>query len=135
MLFKGKEQIFRDVIHFAEARKKAYDLTKLENGRIFEKASEFKLSPAELETEVSLKNYMNSLAFEDIKMLQVVMYLGREHDHDKTLSTPLEIYNDYFKYIAGNGWHSKEREINQMKEKMPLADYLKSGLEILNIEL
>lgn len=134
MLFNGKEQIFRDVIHFAEAREKAYDLTKLENG-IFEKASEFKLSPAEQAAEVSLKNYMNSLTFEDIKMLQVVMYLGRERDYDKTLSTPLEIYNDYFKYIGGNGWHSKEIEINQMREKMPLADYLKSGLEILNIEL
>lgn len=134
MLFNGKEQIFRDIIHFAEAREKAHDLAKSENG-IFEKAIDFKLSPAEEAAEVSLKNYMDSLTFEDIKMLQVVMYLGRDRDHDKTLSTPLEIYNDYFKYFDGMGWHSKEIEINQVIEKAPLADYLKSGLEILNVEL
>lgn len=49
--------------------------------------------------------------------------------------SPKGIYKDYFGSFGGCEWKSKEIEINKMTEKLALADYLRSGLEILSISI
>jgi hypothetical protein len=135
-LFNDKEQIFRDVIRLAEACKTAHDTSGFDGGSVKE-IREFETTPSGQKiqaAEDALNNYMTNLNFDDVKMLQTVMYLGRDHDYDKSLS-PLDIYNDHLEYLGRDGWNSKEIECNQMTEKIPLADYLKTGLEILNVAI
>lgn len=135
-IFNCKEQIFKDVISLAEAWKIAHDTSGFEGGSIKEHRDFEKTSAGQRiqSKKDALNNYMGSLNFDDVKMLQTIMYLGRDCDYDKTQS-PLDIYNDHFGYIGGSGWKTKDIEINQMTEKLPLADYLRSGLEILGISI
>ncbi|MFZ7942522.1 hypothetical protein [Neobacillus sp. 19] len=134
MLFKGKEQIIRDVIYLAESWKNLHDSSGFE-GSSLKEIREFEATPTGRKiqaAEDALYSYMMALSVEDVKMLKAIMYLGRDRDYDKSLS-PFEIYNDYFEYIGKGGWKSKEIGVNQMTEKMPLANYLKSGLNILEV--
>jgi hypothetical protein len=135
-LFNGKEQIFRDVVNLAQACKSAIDLSGFEGGSVKEFYEFQKTIPAQKiqVAEDALNDYMVKLSFDDVKMLQTVMYLGRDRDYDKS-QTPIEIFNDYLNYLGKNGWNTKEIEINQMTEKAPLADYIRSGLEILNVTI
>ncbi|WP_252502693.1 DUF3775 domain-containing protein [Sporosarcina sp. Marseille-Q4943] len=135
-LFIDKNQIFRDVIRLAETWKNAHDSSGFEGGSItemlaFEATSEGRKIN---ELAIELDNYLQSLNYDDIKMLQTVMYLGRDQDYDGSLHPHL-IYKNEFDYFEKHGWVSKEVEINQMTEKLPLADYLKSGLDILKVSL
>lgn len=136
VLFKGKEQIFRDVIGLAEDRVLVSERSGFDGGTINE-IHEFRRTPEGRKVDVaeaSLSDYLFSLSFDDVKMIQTVMYLGRDREYDLS-STPLEIYNEFNEYLDRHGWESKEIEANQILEKGPLADYLKSGLEILDVKI
>jgi hypothetical protein len=135
-LFVGKEHIFRDVISLAATWKNLYETSGFEGGNPIE-IMEFEKTPAGQkirQAELALEQYMTNLSFDDVKMLQTVMYLGRDRDYDQSLSSHA-IYSDYLQYLGINGWNSKEIEINQMTEKVPLADYLRNGLEILEVSI
>lgn len=80
-----------------------------------------------------LETYLNNLDFEIIKAIQVIMYLGRDEDYLENES-PVERYVNYRLYSNSQGWNKKDIEIVQMTEKLPLADYLKRGMEILGIK-
>lgn len=79
-----------------------------------------------------LESVLNSLDFEAIKTLQVIMYLGRDEDYNPK-QTPEEIYRDYRNYFDKQGWKTKSIEIGQMTEKFPLGSYLENGFSILGI--
>lgn len=133
-LFNDKKQIFRDAIRLAENWRNAHDISTFEGGSIgemrdFEATAEGQKINA---LAIELDDYLHSLDFDEVKMLQTVMYLGRDQDYDKSLPPHL-IYENEFNYFEKNGWVSKEVEINQMTEKLPLANYLKSGLDILKV--
>jgi|SRR5699024_519354 len=135
-LFDEKIQIFRDVIHLAENWKSAHDVSGFEGGSITEMLA-FEATPEGEKIKalaLDLDNYLQSLNYDDVKMLQTVMYLGRDQDYDKSLPPHL-IYKKEFDHFDKSGWVSKEVEINQMTEKVPLADYLKSGLAILEVSI
>lgn len=135
-LFIDKKQILRDVISLADTWRNAHDSYGFEGGSITEMRA-FESTPEGQRINalaIKLVNYLQSLDYDDIKMLQTVMYLGRDQDYDKSL-TPHFIYQNEFDYFKKHGWVSKEVEINQMTEKLPLADYLKSGLDILKVSL
>lgn len=135
-LFNDKKQIFRDTIRLAENWRNAYDISTFEGGSI----SEIHAFEATAEGQkinafaIELDDYLQSLDFDEVKMLQTIMYLGRDKDYDKSLPPHL-IYENEFNYFEKNGWVNKEVEINQMTEKIPLADYLKSGLDILKVTI
>lgn len=135
-LFNDQKQIFRDAIRLAENWRNAHDSSSFEGGSI----SEIQAFEATAEGQkinalaIELDDYLQSLDFDEVKMLQTVMYLGRDQDYDKSLPPHL-IYENEFDYFEKDGWVSKEVEINQMTEKMPLADYLKSGLDILKVSI
>ncbi|MCS0674626.1 DUF3775 domain-containing protein [Cytobacillus firmus] len=134
--FDGKEQIFKDVIRLAGARKLALQQSGFDGGSIQE-IYEFEKTPAGQRiqaAESQLDDYVSTLGYDDIMMLQTVMYLGRDRDYDRSQSSE-EIYQEYLNYLKENGTNDKDIEANQMTEKGPLGDYLKSGLEILGVSI
>ncbi|RBP88973.1 uncharacterized protein DUF3775 [Cytobacillus firmus] len=134
-LFQGKEQIFKDVIRLAQTWKNTYESSGFEGGG-FQEIQEFNESPIGQKVKAekeALESYMASLSFDDIKMLQTIMYLGRDRDYDNDM-TPEEIYNDYLESFNQRGWKTKNIETRQMTQKLPLSDYLNTGLEILNVK-
>lgn len=79
-----------------------------------------------------LINYLESLSFEDIKVIQTVMYLGRDEDYEEH-ETYQQRYQNFRNYLDSRGWNTKSIEINQIVQKAPLDRYLLNGFRILNI--
>jgi hypothetical protein len=104
------------VISLATARERAYNLNPKTPSNTL---------------DLPLETYLNNLSFDEVKSLQAIMYLGRDKDYDSGLS-PQKIYDSQFEYFDKTlGWNKKDLEVNQMIEKMPLADYLLEGKRIL----
>lgn len=84
----------------------------------------------------ALDDYFNSLDFEIIKILQCIMYLGRDEDYDSS-DIPQAIYEKQRQYFDDTiGWNTKEIEINQITEKSPvLYNYFINGFKILDIQI
>ena len=80
-----------------------------------------------------LEDILVKLDLEQVMALQTIMYLGRDKDYRG--NTADEIFDDYKKYIESLGVKTKELEIRQMVEKMPLGEYLTEGYRILGIAL
>lgn len=82
--------------------------------------------------EKELIDYLNTLDYEVIKILQVIMYIGRDCsciEEDGTYS-----YIKTRKNFDLNGWNvRKEIEVSQMTDKCPLYEYWVSGCEKLGI--
>ncbi|MGV4321239.1 hypothetical protein [Bacillus mojavensis] len=108
--------IFNKVIELAEKKRKLVD-----KGQSYSNE------------DIELNNFLDRLTFEDIKVLQTVMYLGRDRDYDENMSSA-EIYREQRGYFDNEGWQGKDIEAGQMSEKTPLDRYLINGLEILNID-
>lgn len=62
------------------------------------------------------------------------MYLGRDNDYNETDSFE-EIYINFRKSLDSNEWSSKEIEVDQMVQKVPLDQYLLQGFKILDIKI
>lgn len=82
--------------------------------------------------KAQLIDYLESLSFEDIKVIQTVMYLGRDEDYEEH-ETYKERYENNRKGLDSRGWNTKSIEINQIVQKAPLDRYLLNGFRILNI--
>ncbi|QPK89801.1 DUF3775 domain-containing protein [Bacillus velezensis] len=108
--------IFNKVIELAEKKRKLID-----KGQSYSNE------------DMELNNYLDRLTFEDIKVLQTVMYLGRDKDYDSKMSSA-EIYREQRGFFDNEGWQRKEIEAGQMSEKTPLDRYIINGLDILNID-
>mgnify|MGYP000956893989 CR=1 FL=1 len=133
---------FRQVIKLAEERRLYYDekygmnvITF--NSNDYAKYQDFLKSPEGKEIqkkEKMLEDYLDSLDFEIVKIIQTIMYLGRDEDYNKEDAPEIryQIMRDYF---DSSGWNTKEIEINQITEKMPLDIYLINGLRLLGIDL
>lgn len=88
-------------------------------------------NPRFIELDQKLENYLESLDYETIKVIQTIMYLGRDEQYDKNL-IGIERYKDYRKYMDDQiGWKTQYLEVQQIMEKLPLAKYLENGLEII----
>lgn len=81
-----------------------------------------------------LLNFLYSLDFEIIKIIQTIMLLGREGKSCNE-DTSEEAYNELRQELDQRGWNTKEEEILYITSKGPLHDYLKSGFKLLNINL
>lgn len=121
---------FREVVSLAKKRRMLHDensddsITKISiTDHVYD------------ESDVELKSYLMSLDFEAIKVVQTVMYLGRDKDYNESLE-PRDIYLKERQYFDNHiGWKTKEVEVNQVVEKLPLDEYLEDGFEILSIKL
>lgn len=80
----------------------------------------------------ALEEVLMSLSYEEITDLVTLMLTGADKDADMTLDRAKR-FLDYWAYLSdGNLFNSKESMIAYMMEKRPLAQYLQSGLDILN---
>ena len=80
--------------------------------------------------------YMYSLDYENIKVLQTIMYIGRG-DFDPEDGDDFEDYYDFArKHFDAQGWQKdKAIEVRQMFEKLPLAEYLSDGCKKIGLSL
>lgn len=125
--------ILREVINLAKIRRNEYE-GKYASSKS-KKMTIKEYLEVEDKTESDLYNFLNALDYETIKVLQTLMYLGRDKDYNKNLHSR-DIYLRERSYFDNQvGWKTKEIEINQMVEKLPLDEYLEDALEILRIEL
>jgi len=81
-----------------------------------------------------LTEILMTLELDEVMALQAIMYLGRDKDYNSTMTAD-EIFLDYKKYIDTLGINTKELEIKQMVEKVPLGEYITEGYAILGIIL
>lgn len=96
------------------------------------KLDEFYSSP-DFKARKKIVDYLETLSYEQIQMIQTIMYIGRDTYDDEVKISPLELYNKTFESLTWN--EKKGIEISQMVEKAPLADYLRRGVKLLKINL
>ncbi|WP_107950274.1 DUF3775 domain-containing protein [Lysinibacillus parviboronicapiens] len=92
-----------------------------------------------IEASRELEKYVNQLSFDEIKFIQIIMYLGRETtDEDRLKYTNRELFESQQRYLEKKSWSIRELEADHIVAKMPLDEYLEKGLGIagnLNIQL
>lgn len=136
-LFLETEHIFKHTINLAEA----IDLKQKQaesHGSSIEEILAFDMTPAGQEIQkatVALYDYLMTLSFEDVKLLQRVMYLGRDREYDEHLIAPMDIYNDFLRTFRKSDWETKDVEAKVLIQKGNLARYLKDGSKILGIQV
>lgn len=81
-----------------------------------------------------LVKLLNSFDFEAVKILQVLMYLGRDRDYDRR-EVPETVYKEHRMLLNSGGWKSQEIEVNQMTSLIPFGTFLEQGFEILGIPI
>ena len=92
------------------------------------------LSDYDVTYDNQLTEILMNLGLDEVMALQTIMYLGRDKDYNSEL-TPDEIFLDYNKYMESLGIKTKELEVRQMVEKMPLGEYITKGYPFLGITL
>lgn len=92
-----------------------------------------------IEASRELERYVNQLSFDEIKFVQIIMYLGRETtDEDRLKYSNRELFESQQRYLEKKSWSIRELEADHIVAKMPLDEYLEKGLGIarnLNIQL
>ena len=149
--------------NYKEVLKKVYDLAKVRSNEYFKGSNDIEfINLLYVEDDYNdtsgLLQYLQSLDEEAIKVIQSVMYMGREHEtetedeynirmlhihdypNDKIAPPPLtsddpeELLQKWIHNTsAGARWHGLNIEINQIYEKMPLDIYLERAFSILGI--
>ena len=92
------------------------------------------LSDYDVTYDNQLTEILMNLELDEVMALQTIMYLGRVKDYHSNLTSE-KIIHDYKKYIESLGIKTKELEVRQMVEKMPLGKYITDGYAILGIIL
>ena len=92
------------------------------------------LSDYDVTYDNQLTEILMNLELDEVMALQTIMYLCRDKDYNSNLTSD-EIFLDYKKYIESLGIKTKELEVRQMVEKMPLGKYITDGYAILGIIL
>lgn len=80
-----------------------------------------------------LEEYLMSQDLEAIKVIETVMYIGR----DTLKEDPSFSINDIYTIQRGaldiSGWRNKSIEIDEITKKAPLKQYMKAGIQILKV--
>ncbi len=87
-----------------------------------------------LDEDKEMYTYLEKLDHEKIKMIQTLMYLGKDKNFDNTDSPEIR-YKKEREYMDEIGWKDKELDIKAIEDKEALDLFLKSAFEILNIKL
>lgn len=135
-MFEEMRDIFITVLKLAEERSQQYETHGFKGGKLsdyseYEKTKDYQKYN---EKESMLEEYLSGLSFEEIKVIQTIMYLGRDGDFKESDSYE-ERYESIRNYFDNNGWVDKRIEIGTILEKLPLDRYLRSGFEALDIKL
>ncbi len=132
-MFNNLRCTFKEIYLLAKERRLEEELT-YKDDEAYDLA-DFDIADLEYsEKEKALFNLLESLDFESVKIVQTIMYIGRDHDYSKSDTYEVR-YRKYRESLDLNGWNEKEIEINQIVQKVPLDTYLKDGFEILGINI
>ncbi|MGE7950853.1 hypothetical protein [Lysinibacillus xylanilyticus] len=86
-----------------------------------------------VEASRELEKYVDQLSFDEIKFIQIIMYLGRETtDEDRLKYSNRELFESQKRYLERKSWSKRELEADHIIAKKPLDKYLQKGLEIVN---
>lgn len=133
-MLKEYREILREVIKLAVIENKELkEVTSFHIGDGIEERFQ-KLKNRE---KSQLEEFLLQQNMDSIKVIQTVMYVGRDQSNDELEEnpelTPERIYDRKSKELDKSGWNSKGIEIRHICEKAPLANYLKRGIKILKI--
>lgn len=135
-MFDDIKEILRKVYSLARDRRVKYESTYKPSCDICNDAEERLQRYEDRKSgkyEDELEAYLHTLDFETIKVVQTIMYLGRDKDY-KEITNGEERYKKERESLNKNkGWKTIDIEIDQIAEKMPLDKYLKEGFEIIGI--
>lgn len=132
--------IFKNVLSIAEESKKEYDVKFKELDTDGDGFVKFDLSKIDVDDllvkgkKKELFDYLNSLDYEIVKILYVIMYIGR----DSSCAEEDGSYN-YVRtreWFDERGWNKdKCAEVEQMLGKVYFVEYLKAGFEKLDMQI
>ena len=134
---KKTATLINDVVNLVKANNKANqheeDIIDLSEPGIAEKL--LKQTPE----EIALISYFDNLSYEDIQLLQAIMYIGRDgksyYFDKKDKVTSSELLQTAIDYHSGLHSGDKDAAVSHIIGKAPLDRYLTDGAEILNISL
>ncbi|MGA6580829.1 hypothetical protein, partial [Providencia sp. NPDC089923] len=73
------------------------------------------------EASDELDRYVGQLTFDEIKFIQVIMYLGRETtEKDQLKYSNRELFENQKRYLEKKAWSKRELEADHIVAKMPL---------------
>lgn len=126
-------ELLKEVIQLAQIRSEYHNQYSLKSGSMeefaeYQKSDDYKKVK---EKDDKLKDFFNKISFEDIKWIQTIMYIGRDAQDGEAI--PEMLFQQYYADFEQRGWESKTIETSQITQKLPLADYLIRGRELLNI--
>ena len=79
----------------------------------------------------SVSDYLMNANFDTVKIVQTVMYIGRDYQDDTPVCDGDALIDKWMK--KEDDWKPKSIEISQIAEKMPLGEYLNRAFTILGI--
>lgn len=131
-LFRNIRDILREVLRMS---KEYGDIGKKERRSIINLADFIEEDDSVRQNyRTQFNAYLNFLDFEVVKVIQIIMYLGRDEDYNRDDSVA-DIYRNYREDFDKKGWSTQEIEISQMLSKSPrLYGYFLNGYKILKIE-
>ncbi|WP_033543913.1 hypothetical protein [Planococcus sp. CAU13] len=129
-----KVDLLSSLINLAETRQEYHDRYSLKSGSMkelmeYEKTENYQKVK---EKKDALENSLNSQDFEDVKIMQVIMYIGRD-TAQSNIKPASQLFEENYDYHEKSGWNKKSIEVSQMVQKVPLAEYLIKGKELLNL--
>lgn len=140
MLVKYKEYIpfLYKVKNIAEQRNTEYN-TKHPDGESVSLSSTNSINDfikRVYEERDPVKDYLMNVDFDTVKIIQTVMYIGRDYNGNGTV--PVEPVDNGDNLIdtwmrKDSDWKSQSIEVSQIAEKMPLGEYLTRVFTILGI--
>lgn len=75
----------------------------------------------------ALYEYLLQLQFEEVKFVQTLMYIGRDESLEENVDAE-SLYKDVY---ASLRWDTQELEAEEIVDKMPLDEYLRRGMELM----
>lgn len=133
-MFEDLKEVLNNVYLLANDRRIEEESTYIDGIKVFDPFTFDIKDLGYTEKEQKLFDFLNNLDFESVKIIQTIMYIGRDHDYKETDSYETR-YAKYRKSLDINGWNDKETEVSQIVQKVPLDRYLKDGFDILGINL
>lgn len=133
-MFEDLKEVLNNVYLLANDRRMEEESTYIDGVKVWDSHIIDIKELGYSEKEQKLFDFLNNLDFESVKIIQTIMYIGRDHDYKETDNYETR-YEKYRKSLDINGWNNKEIEVSQIVQKVPLDRYLKDGFDILGINL
>lgn len=131
-IFEHYEHVFLNVLFLANKRSKVAN-SEDKSGSVLDSHDMIQKNQF-IKVSREIFDYCQTLEYETIKVLQTIMCIGRDKDHNHLLDKN-EIYERARRYKDNIiGWRTKELDIYQIIEKELLHQYLRDGLAILGME-